>query len=172
VSVGSTSEFSLFFQIKSGHGPQLREALQTLQNTPGYQPGDYQMAVATIQEARFVLFDDDTRLLFATSFDGPWDSYMDDFLTSGPTLALFDAVFQHVEGYEGLPDVAALHTFILGAQVTAATYARNYPGTVKEIRKALRVNDAFQRVLDDPAAAEALQHPALKPLLDEAADSY
>ena len=31
---------------------------------------------------------------------------MEDFLTSGPTLALFDAVFQHVEGYEGLPDLA------------------------------------------------------------------
>ena len=38
------------------------------------------------------------------------------------------------------------------------------------IIKALRVNDAFQRVLDDPSAADALQHPALKPLLDEAAD--
>jgi hypothetical protein len=25
-------------------------------------------------------------------------------------------------------------------------------------------------VLDDPGAAEALQHPALRPLLDEAAD--
>lgn len=172
VSVGSTSEFSLFFRIKPGHGPELRAALQALQNTPGYQPGDYQMAVATIQEARFVLFDDDTRLLFATSFDGPWDSYMDDFLTSGPTLALFDAVFQHVEGYEGLPDLPALHAFILGAQETAAAYARNYPGTVKEVRKALRVNDAFQRVLDDPAAAAALQQPALKPLLDEAADLY
>ena len=49
-------------------------------------------------------------------------------------------------------------------------YARNYPGSVKEIRKALRVNTAFQRVLDDPAAAEALQHPALAPLLAEAAD--
>ena len=128
------------------------------------------MAVATIHEARFVPFDDDTRLLFATSFDGPWDAYMDDFLNSGSTLALFDAVFQHVEGYEGLPDLAALQAFILGAQRTAAAYARNYPGTVKEIRKALRVNDAFQRVLDDPAAAEALQHPALKPLLNEAAD--
>ena len=57
------------------------------------------MAVATIHEARFVLFDDDSRLLFATSFDGPWDSYMDDFFTSGPTLQLFDDVFQHVEGY-------------------------------------------------------------------------
>ncbi|MFZ0089157.1 MAG: hypothetical protein WAL63_06615, partial [Solirubrobacteraceae bacterium] len=104
VTVGSTSEFSLFFRIKPGHATALREALRALQNTPGYQSGDYNMAVATIHEARFVPFDDDTRLLFATSFDGPWDAYMDDFLNSGSTLALFDAVFQHVEGYEGLPD--------------------------------------------------------------------
>jgi hypothetical protein len=170
VAVGSTSEFSLFFRIKPGHATALREALRTLQDTPGYQAGDYNMAVATIHEARFVPFDDDTQLLFATSFDGSWDAYMEDFLTSGSTLALFDALFKHVDGYEGLPDLAALKAFILGAQRTAAAYARNYPGTVKEIRKALRVNDAFQRVLDDPAAAEALQHPALKPLLDEASD--
>jgi hypothetical protein len=170
-SVGSASEFTLFFRIKEGHGPAVREALGKLQDTPGYQPGDYKMAIGTIHEARFVPFDDDTRLLFATSFDGPWDAYMNDFLTSGPTLALFDAIFQHAEGYDGLPDLAALHAFVLGAQRTAAAYARNYPGTVKEIRKALRVQDAFQRVLDDPAAAEALQHPALKPLLDEAGDA-
>ena len=170
VSVGPTSEFSLFFHIKPGHADALREALRALQNEPGYRPGDYKMAIATIHEARFVLFDDDTRLLFATSFDGPWDAYMEDFFTSGPTLALFDAVFQHVEGYEGLPDAAAVKAFVLGAQVTAAAYARNYGGTVKEIRKAERVNKAFQRVLDDPGAGEALQHSALKPLLDEAAD--
>ena len=108
VSVGSTSEFSLFFHVKPGHGDALREALRTLQTHPGYRPGEYHMAIATIHEARFVLFDDDTRLLFATSFDGPWDAYMDDFATSGPTLQLFDTIFQHVEGYEGLPDVAAV----------------------------------------------------------------
>jgi hypothetical protein len=128
------------------------------------------VAIATIHEARFVLFDDDTRLAFMTSFDGSWDAYMDDFFTSGPTLALFDAIFRHVEGYEGLPDLKAVKAFVLGAEQTAAAYQRNYRGTVKEIRKALRVNDAFQRVLDDPEAREALQHPALKPLLDEAAD--
>ena len=33
---------------------------------------------------------------------------MEDFFTSGPTLALFDAVFQHVEGYGGLPDLQAV----------------------------------------------------------------
>ena len=168
--VGPTSEFSLFFRVKADHGETVRAALRNLQESPGYRPGDYGMAIATIHEARFVLFDDDTRLAFITSFDGPWDAYMEDFFTSGPTLALFDAIFQHVDGYDGLPDLQAVKAFVLGAEQTAAAYQRNYGGTVKEIRKALRVNDAFQRVLDDPDAGDALQHPALKPLLDEAAD--
>lgn len=170
VSVGPTHEFSLFFHVKPGDGPALRAALEDLQQTPGYRDGDYGMAVITIHEARFVLFDDDTRLAFITSFDGPWDAYMDDFFNSGPTLALFDVIFRHTEGYDGLPDLATEKAFILGAQRRAAAYARNYPGTVKEIRKAQRVNAAFQEVLDHPDAAEALTHPALKPLLEEAGD--
>jgi hypothetical protein len=168
--VGPTSEFSLFFRVKPGEGPALRTALHDLQETPGYRPGDYGMAIRTIHEARFVLFDDDTRLAFITSFDGPWDAYMEDFFTSGPTLALFDAIFRHTEGYDGLPDLAAVRAFVLGAEQTAAAYARNYGGTVTEIRKAQRVNAAFQQALDHPEAAEALAHPAFKPLLEEAAD--
>ena len=128
------------------------------------------MAIQTIHEARFVLFDDDTRLAFITSFDGAWVAYMDDFFTSGPTLALFDAVFRHTEGYAGLPDLAALQAFILGAEQSAAAYARNYGGYGPGDPKAQRVNAAFQQVLDHPQAAEALQHPALKPLLAEASD--
>ena len=170
LQVGPTSEFSLFFRVTPDKAEALRAALHELQDTPGYRPGDYDVAIATIHEARFVLFDDDTRLAFMTSFDGPWDAYMEDFFTSGPTLALFDVIFRHTEGYEGLPDRPALRAFILGAQQTAAAYARNYGGTVKEIRKAQRVNAAFQRVLDHPDAAEALQHSALQPLLDEVAD--
>ena len=168
IQVGPTSEFTLFFHVRAGHGEALREALRALQESPGYGPGDYALPIAVIHEARFVPFDDDTRLLFATSFDGPWESYMLDFASK--PLKLFDAIFQHVEGYEGLPDLEAVRTFILSAQKTAGGYARNYGGTVKEIRKAERVNRAFQQVLDDPAAAEVLQSPALAPLLAEAAD--
>ena len=168
IQVGPTSEFTLFFHVKPGHGDALRQAIADLQDSPGYRPGDYDVPIAVIHEARFVPFDDDTRLLFATSFDGPWDSYMEDF--AAKPLHLFDAIFQHVEGYEGLPDLQAVKDFILSAQVSAGGYARNYGGTVKQIRKAARVDQAFQQVLDDPAAAEALGHPALKPLLDEAAD--
>src|SRR4051812_23114159 len=169
-SVGPTTEFSLFFRVKPGEGESLRAALSDLQQTPGYRPGEYGMAVSTIHEARFVLFAEDTQLAFITSFDGPWDAYMEDFFTSGPTLGLFDAIFRHVEGYEGLPDLAAVRDFVLGAESSAVAYARNYGGTVKEIRKAQRVNAAFQQVLDHPQAAEALQHPALRALLDEASD--
>ena len=95
---------------------------------------------------------------------------MEDFFTSGPTLELFDVVFRHTEGYDGLPDLAAVRAFVLGAEVSAAAYARNYGGTVKEIRKAQRVNAAFQQFLDHPGAAELLEHPAMQPLLDEAGD--
>ena len=168
ITVGPTSEFSLFFHVRAGEEPDMREAVEALQASPGYRPGDYALPIAVIHEARFVLFDDDTRLLFATSFDGPWDAYMVDFASK--PLKLFDSIFRHVEGYEGLPDLDAVKAFILSAQQSASGYARNYGGTVKEIRKAHRVNDAFQRVLDDPAAEEALGHPALAPLLDEAAE--
>ena len=169
IQVGPTSEFSLFFNVKPGHGEALRESLRALQESPGYRPGDYEVPIAVIHEARFVLFDDDTRLLFATSFDGDWDSYMVDFASK--PLKLFDAIFRHVEGYDGLPDLAAVKRFIQSAQQNASGYARNYGGTVKEIKRSQRVNAAFQRVLDDPAAEEALQHPALAPLLEEAAEA-
>ena len=108
-----------------GHEDDLREAVQALQNSPGYRPGDYDLPIATIHEARFVLFDDDTRLLFATSFDGPWDAYMEDFASK--PLQLFDAIFRHVEGYEGLPDLAAVKDFILSAQATAGGIRAELP---------------------------------------------
>src|SRR6478752_9287930 len=97
IQVGSASEFTLFFRVIPGHENEIREAIQGLQQTPGYRPGDYALPIQSIHEARFVLFDDATRLLFATSFDGSWDAYMDDFAMS--PLAGFDAIFRHTVGY-------------------------------------------------------------------------
>jgi hypothetical protein len=42
--------------------------------------------------------------------------------------------------------------------------------THPQIRKAVKVNEAFQKVLDNPDAAQALRQPALKPLLDLASE--
>ena len=67
--------------------------------------------------------------------------------------------------------VGGLKAIVQSVQSPATGYFNNLSTwTMPEIVKAQRVQEAFQRVLDDPAAAEALQHPALKPLLEQAAD--
>ena len=116
-----------------------------------------------------MLLDGGKRLMFASSFDGPWDVYIDDFATTDIGRN-FDETWQHVQGYPGVksPNIKEWfkeHTVVAGNFVAA------YPEpTVKQVWKALALQKAFQQVLDTPGAEEALQHPALKPLLDLAAD--
>ena len=152
IQVGPTSEFSLFFHVKPGQGEALRERCVHCRTSPATGPVTTTCRSGSIHEARFVLFDDDTRLAFATSFDGSVGLLHGGLLHLRADLTLFDAIFRHTEGYEGLPDLASLRTSS-SAQQTAAATARNYGGTVKEIRKAQRVNAAFQKVLDHPDAA-------------------
>ena len=67
--------------------------------------------------------------------------------------------------------VGGLKKIIQSVQSPATGYFNNLSTwTMPEIVKAQRLQEAFQQVLDDPAAEEALQHPALKPLLEQAAD--
>jgi hypothetical protein len=50
---------------------------------------------------RFVFLDNDTRMLFATTFDGDWDAYIDDFIAKIPDyLDIIDSAW---EGSPGQP---------------------------------------------------------------------
>jgi len=40
--------------------------------------------VGTVRDMRFVFLDNDTKLLFATAYDGEWDAYIEDFATKIP----------------------------------------------------------------------------------------
>ena len=167
VKVGSRSEFLAIGDVIPGHEEELRQTLQRHMADPRTQQAVNQ--IGTLHEARFVLMDGGKRLMFASSFDGPWDVYIDDFATTDIGLN-FDETWKHVQGYPGVksPNVKEWfkeHTVVAGNFVAA------YPEpTVQQVLKALVVQEAFQRVLDDPGAAEALQHSALKPLLEQAAD--
>lgn len=37
--------------------------------------------VSTLHDMRFVMFDNDAKILFATAYDGDWDAYINDFAT-------------------------------------------------------------------------------------------
>jgi hypothetical protein len=66
---------------------------------------------------------------------------------------------------------AGLKAVLQSIQMPAAGYfnAVSYL-THPQIRKGWQVNQAFQQVLDDPSATEALRNPILKPLMQQAAD--
>ena len=173
--VGPVSELSVFLKVKPGREQAIREVL-TLTPAQKAESDKAILDVGTLHESRNVLFDNDTRLLIATTFDGDWDVYIDDF-AAGYILDAWDEFLPYCEGYpdEGKDkaglSVEEIKEFLTANQVTAAVFTMTYPGvTVKEIQKALRVQTAFQQVLDDPVAVETLQHPSLKPLQEEAAD--
>ena len=71
--------------------------------------------MGTVHDMRFVFLDNDTRMLFATAYDGDWDAYIDDFATKIPDF--LDIIDSRVGGLagdsqpgsEGLPREAPGH---------------------------------------------------------------
>jgi hypothetical protein len=170
--VGPVTELSVFLKVKPGREQIIRESFNP---TPAQRAAMEKSIneVGTLHQARYVLFDNGTRLLVATTFDGDWDVYIDDFAASY-ILDAWDRFLIHCEGYpdEGKASLTLeqIKEFLTTNQVTAADFYMQYAGvTTRQVEKALAVEQAFQQVLDTPGAAEALQHPALKPLLDMAA---
>lgn len=156
---GVVSELSVFLKVKPGHEKQIREVF-TSENARADRPAwahKVLESVGTLHEARQVLFDNDTRLLIATSFDGDWDVYIDDFARTR-VLQDWAEFLVHCEGYPDAAGVASLSLdeqkeFLTAHQVTAAEYDRTYPDvTAKEIMKALRVQKAFEQLLDEASS--------------------
>jgi hypothetical protein len=167
------SELSVFLKVKPGREQAIRDVFHM---APPQRAAMEKAIfdVGSLHQARYVLFDNGTRLLIATTFDGDWDIYIDDFAASY-ILDAWDEFLIHCEGYpdEGKVSltVEEIKEFLTANQVTASDLYITYPGvTAKEIQNALRVDTTFQQVLDTPGAAEVLEHPALKPLLEVAAD--
>ena len=174
---GVASEFTVYCKIKPGHAEELREILAKIASVRSTRGRAALQDIGTLHDARFVIFDDDTRLMFASVFDGSWDTYIDDFATT--TVAdNFAAVFAHAEGFPGLSDPNVKDWFV-SQQEPALNFTTSYPDlTVKQIWKDQRVNEAFQAVLDtpeframldNPANAALVATPAFQKLLDEAA---
>ena len=76
---GKVSELTAIVKFAPGGAKRLRVLLDML-------GGNFQSAdlVGTLHDMRFVFLDNDTRLLFATAYDGDWDTYIDDFSTRIP----------------------------------------------------------------------------------------
>ncbi len=137
--------------IIPGHRAALLEVLAAFRariEAGGPTPLD---EIGTVHFARWVVLPgepDAGTLLFTSNFDGPWDTYLEDFASQA--AASFDAIFSHCEGWpeQGVGDVAAFKDFVRRHEVAEQVYYRAYPAaTVRQVRSALRLKAAVTTLL-------------------------
>jgi hypothetical protein len=139
---GQASEFTIIFPLKPGGAERTRELLRHLDRSA-------REMIETLDDSRMVFFDNDTRMLFPSTFDGDWDSYIDDFASKTPDQ--LDTIFGEAEGYPG-PRDPGIKDYIVKYQVEADEFYSAYPdATVKQIRKGQRVLKAWEELLDTAA---------------------
>ena len=139
---GRVSELTTILPLKPGGADRLRAKLA--------DPRAFGAAerVGTVHDMRYVIIDNDTRLLFCTAYDGDWDPYINDFATMVPEM--LDFVFEEVQGWPGLRDnPEQTADFIAEHQVTADGWYCAYPdASVKDVRRGQRITRAFNELLD------------------------
>ena len=137
---GNVSELTVITPITPEGAARLRAALNLL--------GDSNLIerVGTLHNLRFVFLDDDTKLLFATAYDGDWDTYINDFATKIP--AEMDLLFSAVPGWPGIKD-PTVKDFIVKHQVPATKWSVACPDlTMVDIRRLEKLGEAVDEFLD------------------------
>jgi hypothetical protein len=138
---GKVSELTLIVPLAPGGAKRLRAFLELLD-------GDFDKAnlVGTVHDMRFVFLDDDTKLLFATAYDGDWDTYIDDFAAKIPDY--LDLMSSSFEGWPGIRSPEAKDYFARYQITAAAWYVANPDLTVVDTRRLKRIGAAVDEFLD------------------------
>ena len=137
---GRVSELTGIFPFAEGGAKRLRGLLQLLEGK--FQGAD---AVGTVHDMRFVFLDNDTKLLFATAYDGEWDAYIDDFATKIPDA--MDVLFCNAAGWPGIRS-PKVKDWIIEHQVAAEAWYVANDLTVAETRRLKRMGQAVEEFLD------------------------
>jgi hypothetical protein len=138
---GKLSELTAIVPLIPGGGARIRGLLDLLEGN--FKGADL---VGTLHDMRFVLMDNDSKLLFATTYDGEWDAYIDDFATKIPNS--MDILFCNCVGWPGIRS-PVVKDWIVSHQFTAdAWYVASPNLTVPETRRLEKVGAALEEFLD------------------------
>ena len=138
--LGKVSELTIIVPFAPGGAQRLRAFLQLFGgNLAGAND------VGTVHDMRFVFLDNDTRMLFATAYDGDWDAYIDDFATKIPDF--LDIIDSAWAGWPGIRSPQA-KDYLAKYQVTAEGWYVANDLTVAETRRLRRIGQAADQFLD------------------------
>ncbi len=144
-TIGVVTELTVIAPLKEGGAARLRQVLASLQTNAG---GPLKK-IDTIHFARWVIFDNDTRMLFTSNFDGSLEAYLRDFCVETPQG--MDSIFGNCEGYPpgGCADFEAFKAYVRKHQVPTDLFYPAYPeSTVKAVKKALEVKALADQLLE------------------------
>ena len=141
VRQGKVSELLFITPFAPGGAARLRALLQLRDGS--FDDTD---RVGTVHDMRFVFLDNDTKLLFATAYDGDWDPYIDDFATK--ITDQMDVIFTACEGWPGIRS-PKVKDWIVDHQIPAVGWYVAHPDlTVRDISRLKRVGQAVDQFLD------------------------
>jgi hypothetical protein len=141
VRQGKVSELLFIAPFAPGGAARLRALLQLRDGS--FDDTD---RVGTVHDMRFVFLDNDTKLLFATAYDGEWDPYIDDFATK--ITDQMDVIFTACEGWPGIRS-PKVKDWIVKHQIPAEGWYVAHPDlTVRDIHQLKRVGKAVDEFLD------------------------
>ena len=139
---GKVSELTVFLPFVKDGAKRLRGLLQLLQGN--FRAAD---AVGTVHDMRFVFVDNDTKLLFATAYDGDFDPYIEDF--AAKIQNAMDLWLSNFEGYPGMRNPKAAADWIASHQIAAEAWYVNSPNlTGAETRRLEKIGKAVDELLD------------------------
>ena len=144
VRQGKVSELLFITPFAPGGAARLRALLQLRDGS--FDDTD---RVGTVHDMRFVFLDNDTKLLFATAYDGDWDPYIDDFATK--ITDQMDVIFTACEGWPGIRS-PKVKDWIVSHQIPAVGWYVAHPDlTVRDIHRLKRIGKAVDEFLDQVA---------------------
>ena len=144
VRQGKVSELLFIAPFAPGGAARLRALLQLRDGS--FDDTD---RVGTVHDMRFVFLDNDTKLLFATAYDGEWDPYIDDFATK--ITDQMDVIFTACEGWPGIRS-PKVKDWIVKHQIPAEGWYVAHPDlTVRDIHRLKRIGTAVDEFLDKVA---------------------
>ncbi|MEG9433577.1 hypothetical protein [Terriglobus sp. ADX1] len=141
LQMGQAHEFLILLPLKEGGAERMRAKAKTFGDA--IKSIDH---IATVHDFRYAIFDNDTRLLFASTYDGGFEQYIKDFSTLIPDQ--IDEFFGDSEGYPGVRN-PEIWSYIAKYQLQSLVFYSAYPDvTVRQIWKGQRVLAAFENLLD------------------------
>ena len=146
---GKQGEFTMIAPLRPGGAEKMREIQRVADETFPEISGAID-SIGTLHNLRIALFDNDTRMLFAASYDGTWDQYIDDFVAASVAgnLRFLDEIFGTFEGFPGFQS-SDVKDYLVKYQVPVGFFWTAYPETTADrIQRGERVLGGVEQVLD------------------------